>query len=140
MGSEVERKEYHSPERRAELTAKLIGVEERVLGTVAMGLTAARNSMTSLTSQPDPSPSRLLQTAKSIESLYGIAKGICGDPTDSKNVTNVQINNVSASPDLVAAVAQAYMSIEQGHLDRAEQLIEEAGSDAEILDAELLEP
>lgn len=132
-GSEIER----SNMRKAELAAKLVRTEERVLGLVERGLTAAGITLSGLADQENPSPSALVQTVTAVEKLHKIATTICGDAVPQIQ-TQINVNNINASADMVAAVAAAYASVEQGHLERAHALIEEAEAHGDVWDAEVL--
>lgn len=128
MGSDIEPRGARSPERTAELRAKLIGIEESVLSMVEKGIIAARATFTQLTESTDPSPTQLLNAAKAAESLHRMARDICGDPSEATSgpVVNVQVNSMTADAELVAAVAGAYLEIQKGNLERAEALIGDA--------------
>jgi hypothetical protein len=132
--SEIER----SNMRKQELASRLVRTEERVLGLVERGLTAAGITLSSLADSESPSASTLVQTVASVEKLHKIAKDICGDAVPSVH-TQINVNNVHASADLVAAVAAAYSEINQGQLERAKELIEEADSYVDVLDGEIVE-
>lgn len=120
--------------RRAELAARLVKTEERVLGLVERGLTAAGVTFTELTTPADDgsmrhSPQSLLQAVKSVETLHKIAKEICGDAVPDGPRTIINVANISADADLVASVTKAYAEVEQLHMERARAAIEEADGD-----------
>jgi hypothetical protein len=134
VSSEIER----SNMRKQELAARLVRTEERVLGLVERGLTAAGITLSALADSESPSASTLVQTVASVEKLHKIAQSICGDAVPSVQ-TQINVNNIHASSDLVAAVAQAYASVEAGHLERAKTLIAEAEAHGDILEAEIVD-
>lgn len=133
MSSEIER----SNVRKQELSAKLVRTEERVLGLVERGLTAAGITLSGLADQENPSPSSLVQTVTAVEKLHKIAQSICGDAMPAVQ-TQINVGAINVGADLVAAVAAAYMSVEQGHLEQAKAFIEEAELSADILEGEIL--
>ena len=128
--------------RRAELAAKLVKTEERVLGLVERGLTAAGVTLSSLTDPDDEgrmrnSPQSLLQAVKSVETLHKIAKEICGDSIPDGPRTVINVANISADAELVASVTKAYAEVESLHMERARAAIEEAERDG-IIDGEIV--
>lgn len=128
--------------RKAELSAKLVKTEERVLGLVERGLTAAGVTLTALTTPDDDgmirnSPQSLLQTVKAVESLHKIARDICGDAMPQQNTT-INIGAINADPDLVASVTKAMAEVESLHMERARAALEEAERDGEIIDGEIV--
>lgn len=123
-----------SPERIAELSAALVDVEQKTLNLVRKGLIAANATFTQLTEQEDPSPSQLLNAARAAESLYKLAQSICGEVVEQPNTVNIQVNNMSADAELVAAVAGAYAEIAKGNLERAKMYVGEA---EEVIEGEL---
>jgi hypothetical protein len=133
MSSEIER----SNMRKQELAAKLVRTEERVLGLVERGLTAAGITLSSLADSESPSASTLVQTVASVEKLHKIAKDICGDAMPAVH-TQVNVGTINVSSDLVSAVAQAYAEIDKGQLERAASLIDEADQHGDILEGEIV--
>ena len=128
--------------RRSELAARLVKTEERVLGLVERGLTAAGVTFTALTTPDDEgnlrnSPQSLLQAAKSVETLHKIAKDICGDAIPDGPRTVINVANISADAELVASVTKAYAEVEQLHMERAREAIEEAERNG-IIDGEIV--
>lgn len=128
--------------RKAELSAKLIKTEERVLGLVERGLTAAGVTFTELTTPNEDghmrqNPQALLQTVKSVETLHKIAKDICGDAIPEGPRTQINIANISADSELVESVAKAYAEVQALHDARVQAAIEEADGDV-IIDGEIV--
>lgn len=126
--------------RRAELSARLVKTEERVLGLVERGLTAAGITLTELTSPTDDgsfrnSPQSLLQAVKAVESLHKIAKDICGEAMPDGPRTVINVANISADSELVASVAKAYAEVQALHDERVQAAIEEA---EEYVDGEIV--
>lgn len=126
--------------RRAELAAKLVKTEERVLGLVERGLTAAGVTFTELTTpnedgQIRQSPQSLLQVVKSVETLHKIAKDICGEAMPEGPRTVINVANISADADLVASVAKAYSEVEALHMERARAALKDAD---EVIDGEII--
>lgn len=130
--------------RKAELAAKLVKTEERVLGLVERGLTAAGVTLTALTTPDDDgqmrnSPQSLLQTVKAVETLHKIATDICGDASLEGPRTVINVANISADADLVASVTRAYAEVEALHLERAKAALEDVGAVDEYLDGEIVD-
>lgn len=135
--SDVVRASGRDPVRAAELASALVEVEEKTLGLVRKGLIAANATFTRLTESEDPSPSQLLNASRAVESLYKLASAICGEPEEAQgNTVNIQVNNMSADAELVAAVAEAYASIAQGNLERAQLYVNEA---SEVIEGEVVD-
>jgi hypothetical protein len=134
LSSEIER----SNMRKQELASRLVRTEERVLGLVERGLTAAGITLSSLADSESPSASTLVQTVASVEKLHRIAQSICGDATTQVH-TQVNVGTINVSSDLVAAVANAYAEIDKGQLERASALIADADTAADILEGEIVD-
>lgn len=134
MSGEIER----SNVRKQELASKLVRTEERVLGLVERGLTAAGITLSSLADSEAPSASTLVQTVAAVEKLYKIAQSICGDAAPQVH-TQVNVGTVNVSSDLVAAVANAYAEIDRGQLERAAALIDDADTATDILEGEIVD-
>lgn len=133
--------------RKAELAAKLVKTEERVLGLVERGLTAAGVTLSSLTEPYDEqdgvarfrnSPQSLLQAVKSVETLHKIAKEICGDAMPEGPRTVINVANIAADAELVASVTKAYAEVETLHMERARAALEEAELDGRIVEGEIV--
>lgn len=133
MSAELER----SNARKAELAAKLVRTEERVLGLVERGLTAAGITLSALADSDHPSASTLVQTATAVQKLHQLAVDICGDAVPQARTT-INVGTINASSDLVAAVAAAYSEINQGQLDRAQDLIDEADRHGDYIEGEVV--
>ena len=135
--SDVVRHDPRSPERKAEMRAALISIEETILGAVRQGLVAARASLTALVADTDPSPAQLQAVVKTLETLHKMARDLCGDPNENQGPTiNIQVNNVEADQGLIAAVARAQAEVAAGNLERAQQYLADAET---VIDGDIVE-